>query len=501
MRRAITIIGLMLLSLLPRLAWADCVGNKGAQHLLGAGVRYQLSEDCFLNSGWFPPVPVVNGVIETSTNFDYEAPSYPANNGVTWSHGGVDMAGPISNPYTFTTSVFAIGRGVVKYINRIPSQDNSSNMSVIVVEHENASGVKFLALYGHTLAESALAVNQTVQRGQNIGTLMRYGSPIHLHLSIYPNYTWPAGRAAFGSDTDTVEPVQYLVNNAGSLVPRAFVDGVGSLIDPKNGGTCIASLANYGCSRDEIKLHPHPIPSAGSFQVYSDTNGGCDYVTLSGLTKAHIAIRRWNEAYPGPLEYATPPVSTIYTAGQLPVHLKVPYGFSLVYVTTTQPVPAGETRSLTLECKSGALPVTSLLVDIAPTVAKRAGSPTAMYTMVSGDKNRYWGGNGSIIPPSGNNYAGEFGRIKDYAKTQSIGYSEVMFQVYTAANCRNVRISASSGTVSADIAMKPWNVSPWSEIGADLPLPYVIQVQSTGYQLFRVRPGSSGNFRIVAACA
>lgn len=468
---------------------AECIGNKTAIKPYTAG-QYFIDRKCFTDHGWFPPVPANSqGMLSSNTHYDYQSDTYTANNKVDFTHGGIDLDGP-SSAYTTTTPVYSIGNGKVSFVNRLDS--TTLNLSAVVVEYEAGDGQKFSALYGHTFPDPGIEVGQYVVVGQKIGTLRKYGSPIHLHFSIYANYVWPAWRTTYGSDVSTTEPMQFLRDHYGALIPRSIVDGVGSLVDPRNGNQCATALGSFGCSKDIVRLHAHPnIASTAVFQTFTDANAGCDYLSISGLTKGFISVRKWNDTYPGSRNRvennAWNPNHSVFYTSSFPVHVKVPAGFNLVSVTSTQPIPSGETRTITAECRSTGYVINPLTwTDIAPDVTVRSLYPDTMALHLrDGTFNGFYGGNGSLIEPSGNTTG--FGRTVDYAKTRYPMASEMQFQVFATSKCTRVTFSSATAGEMTTVAFKYWDAAAWTNLGI-MQLPLTLNMPANAYFLVRFRP-------------
>lgn len=152
---------ILLLGLSHSTLWAQCSDTLGS--VTYSGWRYNIDESCFTNAGWAVPVPVQSAALQTSTWFDYKALAYPTNNNVTWAHGGVDLAGALSAPYTQSTPVYAIGPGIVRFIN--PDSSTTFNISSIHIEHTAANGSKFLAIYGHAYPSVGISVGVQFKKG------------------------------------------------------------------------------------------------------------------------------------------------------------------------------------------------------------------------------------------------------------------------------------------------------------------------------------------------
>ena len=143
-------------------------------------------------------------------------------------------------------------------------------------------------------------------------------------------------------------------------------------------------------------------------------------------------------------------------------------------MTTTAPIPLGETRSLKLQCKTGNYsPSTYMLRDIAPVKIDRDTSPASV---MPNDGKNFWTGNGSLISlggtaqyPVDSDIGAGYGRTIDVATysglNRDIGTkydSMVFFQVYRRAStvigktCSKVQVT---GALMNGISWKVWNSS------------------------------------------
>lgn len=181
---------------------AQCRSDRGMDATAQAGARYLIPTRCFTDFGWSSPLS--DTVLTTSTNYDYRSRFYSANNGVTWTHGGVDLVGS----YSEATSVYAIGAGTVYSVSRKTAA--TANTSNVVVRHTALNGTQFLVTYGHVYSD--LNAGDSVTEGQVVGTLRTYGSPIHLHLEVNTG----DGVSGFGGvKANTQNPTQFLRGNPG----------------------------------------------------------------------------------------------------------------------------------------------------------------------------------------------------------------------------------------------------------------------------------------------
>lgn len=90
------------------------------------------------------------------------------------AHLGADSQGYKSGP------IRAIAAGTVVQKKWWGNQ----NGPAIAIEHRTASGIRFIAVYGHV--NSSLGVGARVSAGQTIGSLYDLGSNTHLHFGVRP---------------------------------------------------------------------------------------------------------------------------------------------------------------------------------------------------------------------------------------------------------------------------------------------------------------------------
>ncbi len=204
---------------------SGCSGTvtKGRDTNVNSG-RYNVPAICFEKYGWAIPVPATLGNLITSTSNDYDSPFLPL-----FRHGGVDLVGPTSNPYSNDTEVRAIGDGVIRRIVRYDTYTN--NISLIVIQHTAANGNEFLAYYGHTYASSNLSdqqPNNRVNKNDVIGKLRLSGDSVHLHFEVNTTlnprnpdgsicWWWgPIDEFPDGTKRTGVQnPLQFLIDNPG----------------------------------------------------------------------------------------------------------------------------------------------------------------------------------------------------------------------------------------------------------------------------------------------
>jgi hypothetical protein len=190
---------------------SQCAANLGASE--NTSIRYNISTSCLLDNGWRTPVPINSGdVLTTSTAYDYRSQRYTNTHGFV--HGGVDLVGNPTN-YTTSTTVSAIGSGIVR-----DKRTTSDGLAAIWVEHTTRSGSSFIVCYGHTMALSSVIIGGSISPGAQIGNLVSYGSPIHLHLELntsLANFSGSGNSRTYGGvKVGTVDPIHFLTTNPAS---------------------------------------------------------------------------------------------------------------------------------------------------------------------------------------------------------------------------------------------------------------------------------------------
>jgi hypothetical protein len=314
-----------------------------------------------------------------------------------------------------------------------------------------------------------------VEAGEVLGTLRRilapgYGPP-HLHMAAYAQADRRGETVPF-DDFFVGLNLPALYDASGNLkvhqhygfavrptiLPPSVVDGAGSLVDPANGGRCSAFQLN-GCSRDLVRLHSHGVPSTAVFQVLGQ-RGSCDHVNVGGLDAAHILVKRWSETYPGAEGDGS---SSIFLANRLPASLPIPSNtWMTISVTTTSPVPAGQTRTVSLACGSGSGSY-ARPADLAPPVTSRAANPQLLLLPLQGDF--FWSGNASMVTFSANTAnaaaAVGYGRTRDEAITLASRKSLAVFQFFAEGRiCKTVELSDAAGVASraVEVGSMPFRV-------------------------------------------
>jgi len=228
-----------------------------------------------------------------------------------------------------------------------------------------------------------------------------------------------------------------------------------------------------------VRLHPRTTPSTALFQIVG-TSGYCDSVQLSGLNGgAKVEIRSWKG-------YGTE--SIYYQLDSLPATIPLKNtnsGWNLLALTTTAPIPSGETRTISAKCVGGVIKTSNVHVI------------TSSPTQFGG--SYFWGGNGSLIGHSNNidtnDTRGGYGRNQDSVALMRDQGTIAAIQV-TANSCRNLVFTT---PVALKLSWKKWDSAAWlgSKVlssGQTLSIPseianwaiVMIQANSTGENGSRV---------------
>lgn len=408
--------------------------------------------------------------------------------------------------------IYAPGSGVVIDTVRLGETNYDSLGNAVIIRHrgEGRGGSDVFSLILHMQDSPLVSVGQEVTADTIIGRVGMTGEAnniCHAHFEIryfsarfhpsYDNIYGPGNVSGTSTARDNWEnPNTYSL----SLIPYSHFDGSGSLIDPAHGGSCL-TYGKFGCSQDVVKLHPHPIPSTGVFQILSQP-GHCDYVKVQGLQSAYIGVKRWSETYPGNADG----LSTIYKATVMPVHVRIPANeWVLLSVTTTVPIPTG-TRDVSVECQTGSYyqMAGAQMTEIAPPIGTRALNPYPMLVKLPADF--HWSGSGSMITHSGNasnsaTSAG-YGRNRDEAIKLSSKKSLLSFQIYSdGVSCRSVRIADAAGGTGAvvETSVKGWADPDWG-IASSGPLPRDVVFPGAGYWIVKIKPAAIGWLKLRATC-
>lgn len=266
-----------------------------------------------------------------------------------------------------------------------------------------------------------------VSKGDKIGELSNVSniasfSP-HLHFAVYNSH----GKSGLQSVNVKINEVSYPLTSASPLSTTPIFDGTGSLVD--SAGSC----EEYGCTHDDVKLHPHDNQlSSGFFQVLW-TQGKCEAVELDGLTYADVEVRSW-DGYGTDSEY--------YKLSALPAVVPLKSNkWNLIAVKTTAAIQKGSTRTVSASC------VANSYNDAR--VSKVEGTPM-MFDLDYG-----WGGNGSIISHSKNE---DFGRSMDWVVLLRDKNTLAAFQVTRSSTCQTVRFKT---PVSFNLSWKTWDAESW----------------------------------------
>lgn len=348
--------------------------------------------------------------------------------------------------------------------------------------------------YYYHLSSMSVAVNQTVVAGQKIGVSGNTGCSTsnHLHFQLSRAQNQLRANSVDVVFDDIGRPVSGGSYTSGNWlrVPQSTFDGAGSLVDPSytvNGvaGNGCLQKAGIGCNRDIVQLHANALPSTGVFQVLK-APGFCESVKIEGLQEAYVAIKTWDEGYPGSNLNGS---STLYHAKFFPAQIPLSTGatpWNLISVTTVIPIPSGG-RTITMTCQPHSV-TASTNVEIAPPMQNRSSDVTTVIPQMS--DGYYWGGNGSLITYSSNqgytDTVAGYGRTRDVGKKLTTLASKTVFQVYSdVGSCRNVRFSRRDGKSTAvTLRWKLWNQPTW--VGMNVGLPYTLRMDNFGYSIVTV---------------
>lgn len=347
------------------------------------------------------------------------------------AHGGLDFPAPIG------TSVYSATDGVV-----VNTNSSVGHVAVRLVDGR-------LVNYYHM--DTILVSNGAgVTKNQKIGTVgtKGYSTGPHLHIEVRINY---AGISAIGGascgGSCSYTQIASMTANPTSLVTSdvsndvSWFDGTGSLVDPRKYGSGCAQQQDNGCDNDVVRLHPRTTPSTALFQIVG-TSGYCDSVQLSGLNGgAKVEIRSWSG-------YGTE--SIYYQLDSLPATIPLKNtnsGWNLLALTTTSPIPSGETRTISAKCVGSAVKTSNV------------HTITSSPTQFGGDY--FWGGNGSIIGHSNNidtvDTRAGYGRNQDSVALMRDQGTIAAIQV-TANSCRNLVFTA---PVALKLSWKKWDSAAW----------------------------------------
>lgn len=183
-------------------------------------------------------------------------------------HTGIDMASPAGS------TVYAIASGTVRFAGRW----NADNGYVVVIEHTDHDGGKFLALYGHLFSD-VVPNKSIVTAGARVGRVVTAGTGPHLHLGIAQgawNGKVPSGSSSlirngrnctFQPD-GTVDPLTFLNNYSPWSIckvvgfsPHTAMMGITSI-------TLRTSIVTSGCTVTAWRLSA----DAGELFITRDTS-------------------------------------------------------------------------------------------------------------------------------------------------------------------------------------------------------------------------------------
>lgn len=318
-----------------------------------------------------------------------------------------------------------------------------------------------LSIYGHLTTKNLPAKGAYYAKGKKLSStasvfeMKKYTTfDPHLHLEIrkprsvtgfsdtYLNdgYAYSSGNYYDPTDLPYWETTQDINGEEGYVESHhniqtsfkaPYFDGTGSLIDPQN-TECPAE----GCDNDYVELHPHVNQtSAGFFQVFKVPNV-CEAIKLENLGEASVEVRSWagrgeNSKYYDVNDYfSTVPLTS--------------NAWSLVAFKTKRPIK--ETQRVHAVCLRSR-------IAIAPEVS---GTPLQF------ENDNYWGGNGSIIGHSDNQFNGDtiagYGRTQDTVVIFEDKKALSGFQVTKSESCEKIKFET---PVSFNLSWKFWNEKDW----------------------------------------
>ena len=179
--------------------------------------RYTVAASLFSDNGWTAPLDVAD--LGTDEAYDYLSARYPQN----WSnqgHAGVDYRASVG------TGVRAVSEGIIQFAYTDPtpldSQGGPLDTSRIHIEHTAADGTKFLVIYGHVSPGAGMVEGRRVHRGVEIGTIVAFGSPSHIHFELSENLKKQQfGYTRFG---EHLPPMHYFVDKPAIFQPNELND-------------------------------------------------------------------------------------------------------------------------------------------------------------------------------------------------------------------------------------------------------------------------------------
>jgi len=369
---------------------------------LNAG-KYSIDTTKFEKNGWEKPL---FGNLITSTNYDYDSEIYLANHG--FHHAAYDIVAEIND------SVYSIDDGIIVDYRRYTS--NTLNESVVIIKHITASNIVFYTIYGHTYLKPGLKKGDNVKKGDVIGVIKEYASPIHLHFTIN---TQSGSISHWGRINDgSVDPINFL--NTKSNGYSGTFDGAGSLVNPLDQGA--------GRNYDIVKLHPHnDSGSVGVFQWKYDNNF-CSKIELfssSSLGDVLIQVKGWSD-------HTFKQSFKVNLKAKEKVTIESDSYWTTLALTTLEPLD--HRTDLIARCATD------------NDEFYNANREEVEANLVDVTNDYYWTGTGSLITDSDNLEDGGFGYMLDLATTYSSMKGLTSFQWKATDRCSNITISKASLT-------------------------------------------------------
>lgn len=262
----------------------------------------------------------------------------------------------------------------------------------------------------------------------------------------------------------------------------AKVDGIGSLVDARSGGSC-GAIGNFGCTRDEIILFGDGFTrSGGLFQVLKDPFY-CNSVTLTGLPVqgAVLLAKSWSERFPTDSAHQFSRAYETYS-GTATIPLPTNTDWSTIAVVSQSALPNGSQQTIRATCNP------ALAASAVSVVYNVAGGLGRVFLVDTVSNYSTWTGNGSLISTSGNYATGDsaagYGRNRDVVGEFGDGrYSAQYFQVYSnGGSCNSVRISSNGGNPAYRIRSKAWDAPNWiTRVSNTTNLPITMTVSTNGF--------------------
>lgn len=345
--------------------------------------------------------------------------------------------------FLYTETTIGEASNAVRWIPEIPQNGSYRVLVGFLVDNANSSNINYTV--HHTNGNSVASISQK----NSTNSIETRGNITYKTLG---NYCFSAGankdtgsvhlsnaqnEANEDMNIDIVKFV-YIGNCDNGEEPNdngfPYFDGAGSLIDPERGTAC------SGCGEDLVKLHSRgEQSSAGFFQVFRIPDI-CESVDLKGLNAGTVEVRSWSGYGTDSKYYEVSNSSHI-------IPLKATL-WNLIAFKTNAPIPTGQTKTITATCLS----------DNNSNVTEVSGSPMQF------DNNYFWGGNGSLISHTNNQYSSDtqagYGRDTDTAVLLRDHKTLSVFQVTNSSSCGKIRFKT---PLSFNLSWKLWDEKDWRD--------------------------------------